>query len=140
MKKITALITGTVFVVSANAYTSNLTNQEITIQNFSDVEHYVDKLSQTLPPNEICVIYDIDNTLITKERLKTGNPNLCHGIVYVDDTKSKVDMIAKQFKHKLDYYAIYYNYLPNPEDEKNWQPQKWQTASQALDNLVKILN
>ena len=40
-------------------------------------------------------------TLINKERFKTDNPKLCQGIVYLDDTKTKVDMITNEVKREV---------------------------------------
>ncbi len=79
-------------------------------------------------------------TLILKERAKTDNPNLCQAIVYVDDTKSKADMIKRELKGKFAYYSLHYTYLPDPEDKANWQPNNWKKASGEITNLVNTLN
>ena len=79
-------------------------------------------------------------TLINKERFKTDNPKLCQGIVYLDDTKTKVDMITNELNGKFNYYALHYTYLPNPESAKNWHVKQWQNESRLVQNLVASLN
>ena len=79
-------------------------------------------------------------TLINKERFKTNNPKLCQGIVYLDDTKSKVDTITQELKDHFNYYALHYTNLPNPELSKNWKVAQWHNESQVVQNLVDRLN
>ena len=78
--------------------------------------------------------------LIEKERQKTNNSNLCQSVVNVDDTGSKVDMVKDELKGKLNYYAIHYTYLPDPEDSKNWEIADWSKMSNYLQQIVNRLN
>ncbi|WP_116963744.1 DUF2608 domain-containing protein [Fastidiosibacter lacustris] len=46
-------------------FSKSMINQKVTITQIKDVEPYVDKLSQKYGKDSVCMVYDIDNTLIT---------------------------------------------------------------------------
>ena len=79
-------------------------------------------------------------SLILKERSKTGNAKLCQSIVFVDDTLSKVEDVKNALQGKFNLSLVHYTYLPDPENPKNWHPESWSKATKDVSKMVESLN
>ena len=104
-----------------------MTNQEVSIKNIKDIEPYIVKLSKDYGKSSVCIVYDIDNTLLTnKEKFAS------EGWVYWQASKSNV-----YAKHLLsDQSANIYDFLNAVRYFINYQPVENDTVA-VVNQLQK---